>query len=319
MRRHLNVLIVGFGDIGRRVAMQLAPRCQVSALVRSPAAAKAAQKLGVLPLRGDLGKPRSLSHLRCRFDVIFHFAPPPNAGVRDTYTRNLINALFPTTTLAKMLPRRSSPRFVYISTTGVYGDCRGEWIDETRALRPRTARARRRVDAERALTDAARRKKLTLRILRAPGIYDAVRLPITRLQRGLPALHTEDDVWSNHIHADDLATACIAALRGVRDARVFNVVDDAPLLIGDYFALVARAAGLPPPPRLPAAQMREKLTPMQFSFMEESRRIRNGRLKRELGISLRYPTVEAFLAQHSIEGASGVSTKLPVNHAILPR
>lgn len=192
----------------------------------------------------------------------------------------------------KSLPRR----LVYVSTTGVYGDCGGAEIDETRRLNPESPRAARRVDAERRLRDWGKRNGVAIAILRAPGIYASDRLPVERLNKALPALSQADDVFTNHIHADDLAAACIAALGKGRANRVYNAVDDTDLRMADYFDRVADALGLPCPPRISRGEAEKILSPLQMSFMRESRRIGNRRLKKELKLRLAYPTVDAGIA-----------------------
>lgn len=183
-----------------------------------------------------------------------------------------------------------------MSTTGVYGDCAGARIDETRRLQPTSERSQRRVDAERQLRAWGARCGVTVSILRAPGIYAADRLPLARLEKGLPALVDREDVYSNHIHADDLAAACIAAMLRGAPNRAYNVVDDSVLRMGEYFDRVADAFALPRPPRLPFAALATALTPMQLSFLRESRRIGNRRLKNELKLGLAYPTVDVGIA-----------------------
>ncbi len=193
----------------------------------------------------------------------------------------------------KSLPRR----LVYVSTTGVYGDCAGAGIDETRKLNPESERALRRVDAESCLRAWGTRCGVAVSILRAPGIYAADRLPIDRLQKGTPALVDREDAWTNHIHADDLAAACVAALRHGKPNRAYNAVDDSDLKMADYFDRVAEAFGLPKAPRLTRDEAGKVLSPVQLSFMRESRRIGNRRLKKELKLSLAYPTVDAGIAE----------------------
>src|SRR5258708_767417 len=145
---------------------------------------------------------------------------------------------------------RSWPiRMVYASTSGVYGDCGGAWIDETRPVRPDNARAKRRVSAETQLRRATRRGVLNASIVRIPGIYAGNRLPLTRLQKGTPALAPADDVYTNHIHADDLAAILVLAIRRARPQRVVHASDDSELRMGEYFDRIADAVGLPPAPR----------------------------------------------------------------------
>jgi nucleoside-diphosphate-sugar epimerase len=129
-----------------------------------------------------------------------------------------------------------------------------------------------------------------------PGIYASDRLPLERLRAGLPALVPEDDVFTNHIHADDLARICIAAFfRGGR-GRVYNAVDRSQLKMGEYFDLVADRFGLPRPPRLPRDQLRGAVSPMMYSFMRDSRRVTSKRIERELRLRLAWPTVADALA-----------------------
>ncbi|MDR2031071.1 MAG: NAD(P)H-binding protein [Azoarcus sp.] len=282
------ILVIGCGDIARRAIPLLAPRFRVFALVRRTEAMETARALGATPLRGDLDERRSLARLAGIADAVLHFAPPPagEAAEQDARTRRL---------LAALSGRGSLPqRFIYISTTGVYGDCGGAWIDETRPRRAETARARRRVDAEQRLRALGRRRRVAVALLRAPGIYAADRLPIARLARGDPV--PAEEVFTNHIHADDLARLAVAALFRARAGRVYNAVDGHPLRVSDYFDLVADARRLSRPPRLPWTELAGRLPPAARSFLRESRRIGNARLVRELGYRLRYPSVAHGLA-----------------------
>lgn len=281
------LLIIGSGDVARRVLPLLAKRYRVYALVRDPAKAADWRAAGAVPVTADLDDRKSLSRLAGLADLVVHLAPPPNSGEIDSRTRNLLAAL----AKGKSLPRR----LVYVSTTGVYGDCAGAAIDETRAPNPATARARRRVDAEERLRTFGRRWGCKVALLRAPGIYAGDRLPLERLRAGTPALAEAEDVYSNHIHAEDLAAACVAALRRGKANRACNVVDDSDMRMAEYFDRVADVFGLPKPPRLSRAEIANVLSPVQLSFMAESRRIGNRRLKHELKLRLRYPTVDAGL------------------------
>jgi nucleoside-diphosphate-sugar epimerase len=279
------LLIVGCGDVVRRALPVLTRRWRVFALVRDFDPALRAQ--GVLQIRGDLDQPGSLRRLAGLAQAVLHSAPPPAEGDGDPRTRRL---------LAALARRGSLPwRLAYISTTGVYGDCGGARVAETRATAARTARGRRRVAAEGALR-AAGRRGVRVSILRAPGIYAADRLPLDRIRRGDPVLTAAEDVYTNHIHAEDLATACAAALERGGANRTYNVCDDSALAMGDWFDKLADAFGLPRPPRAPRAEIKARLSPMLLSFMGESRRLVNARLKRELKLRLRYPTVDAGIA-----------------------
>jgi nucleoside-diphosphate-sugar epimerase len=278
------VLIVGHGDVGQRVARLLPPRVRVLALVRDAARVPTLRAQGVQPLRGDLDDAASLRRLAGVATRVLHLAPPPTEGEGDARTAALL----------RVLARRGAPAaLVYASTSGVYGDCGGALIDETRTPRPATARARRRLAAEALVRSFGRTAGVRASLLRIPGIYAPDRAggtPRERLLRGTPVLAAEDDVFTNHIHADDLARACIAALWRGKPQRVVHASDDSQLRMGDYFDLAADLYGLPRPPRVPRAQAAELLAPALLSFMSESRRMRNQRLKRELRLRLHHPT-----------------------------
>jgi nucleoside-diphosphate-sugar epimerase len=275
------LLILGAGDIARRALPALASRYAVAALVRGDPGPLAGR--GLRTLAGDLDRPESLAALAGTAALVLHAAPPAETGARDARTRNLVAAL----SGARMLPRR----IVYLSTSGVYGDCGGARVDESRPLAPQTERARRRVDAEQALREWGAERGVEIVILRVPGIYAADRLPLERLRQGTPVLRADEDVYTNHVHADDLAAICVRALELDAPPGVYNASDDTELKMGDYFDLVADRHGLAHPPRVSRADAEARLPPMLFSFMRESRRLVNRRLKDVLDVRLRYPTV----------------------------
>ncbi|MBY0467897.1 MAG: SDR family oxidoreductase [Burkholderiaceae bacterium] len=280
------MLIVGCGDVGLRVVRRLKGRYRLLALTSTPSRAEALRAAGVVPLIGNLDDPATLSRLAGLADAVLHLAPPPLQGTTDPRTRHLLDAL----------ARKGRVRcLVYGSTSGVYGDCGGAHFDETRGVSPGTDRARRRVDAESRIRWFGRAHGVRVSILRIPGIYARDRdggHPRERLLRGTAVLNAEDDVHTNHIHADDLARACVAALVRGLPQRVVHASDDTDLTMGDYFDLAADLCGLPHPPRISRQAAREQLSPMLLSFMSESRRLDNRRLKRELRLVLRYPTVK---------------------------
>ncbi len=290
--RRERVLIVGCGDVGQRVAKPLAGRARVLALTSSAARCDALRALGVVPLVGNLDDPASLRRLAGLATRVLHLAPPPGEGLDDPRTHALLAAL----------SLRSPPRaLVYGSTSGVYGDCQGAWVRESRPVAPFTRRALRRVDAEDAVRHWGRRQAGDARalILRIPGIYAPDRVggtPRERLLRGTPVLQREDDVFTNHIHADDLARACDLALWRTRAQRVVQVSDNTDLRMGDYFDLAADLYQLPRPTRVPRQAAEDTLPLMLLSFMSESRRLDNTRMQRELRLRLRYPTVREGLA-----------------------
>lgn len=274
---------MGCGDVVRRALSALTRRWQVFALVRE--FDPALSIMGVKQLCGDLDQPATLRRLAGLAHAVLHSAPPPGTGDCDPRTQHLLAAL----TRSRSLPRR----IVYISTSGVYGNSAGDWVPETRPLAAHSARARRRVAAEGRLRGFGRRSGTRVSLLRAPGIYAADRLPLERLRRGDPVLVTAEDSYTNHIHAEDLARACVIALERGQACRAYNICDDSALLMGDWFDKLADAFGLPRPPRASRAEACALLSPLLLSFMGESRRLINTRMKRELKLRLRYPTVDA--------------------------
>jgi nucleoside-diphosphate-sugar epimerase len=285
------LLIIGCGDVGMRVVGLLRGRWRLLALTSSPLRAPALREAGVVPLVGNLDEPGGLARLAGLADAVLHLAPPPGQGARDTRTQHLLQAL---------ARKGRVHRIVYASTSGVYGDAQGAFFDETRAVNPGTDRAQRRVDAEARVRWYGRAFGASVSVLRIPGIYAGDRPgghPRERLARGTPVLAVDDDVYTNHIHADDLARACVAALHHGLPQRVLHTSDDTELKMGDYFDLAADLCGLPRPPRITRQQAGEQMSAVQLSFMSESRRLDNTRLKRELRLTLRYPTVrEGLLA-----------------------
>ena len=267
------LLVVGYGDIARRAEPDLGRRFRVERLAR---------RFG-----RDLDRPETLALNAAH--AILHCAPPPASGEADTRTANLLAAL----AKARILPGR----IVYVSTSGVYGDRGGELVDESRPVAPRTSRALRRADAERQLTAWCAERGVALVVLRAPGIYAADRLPLERLRARRPVLRDEDDVYTNHIHADDLAAIAHRALEDDAPDGVYNASDDTGMRMGDWLDLVADTAGLPRPPRVARAMLAEA-----NDFMSESRRLDNTRMKQVLGIKLRYPTVHEGLAHANAVG-----------------
>jgi nucleoside-diphosphate-sugar epimerase len=278
------LLILGCGDVGMRLLPLVRDRFRVFAVTSQRSRCDELRAAGAIPIVADLDQPASLGRLARLAHHIVHLAPPQSDGLTDRRTRNL----------TAILPEQAV--LVYVSTTGVYGDCGGVLVPETRPVNPRNPRAKRRVDAENSLRAWARRSGSRLCILRVPGIYAADRLPVDRLKKGTPALLPEDDVFTNHIHADDLARIAAAALFRARPCRLYHAVDDSQMKMGEYFDAVATAFDLPRPPRLSRAALKDAVSPMLLSFMSESRRLTNARIKAELGVRLRYSQVSDALA-----------------------
>ena len=282
------LLIIGCGDIALRAIPLLVKRYRVVALVRNRLRFRLLRDMGVMPVLGDLDDRISLLRLAGLADIVLHFAPPPNSGTHDPRTRHLLAALS-----KSHLPGR----LIYISTSGVYGDCGGAAVNETRVLHPQTDRAYRRADAEKQIRLWSARNGVNTCILRVPGIYAADRLPLERIRQGTPAISAGEDSYTNHIHADDLVRIVNAAIRRGKPNRVYHASDDSGLKMGDYFDAVADAYGLAHPLRISRAEALLLLPESLLSFMKESRRLSNERMKRELKVALLYPTLTKMLGE----------------------
>jgi nucleoside-diphosphate-sugar epimerase len=326
------LLIIGCGDVGTRCLARLKDRYRVFALTSSPSRCAALRADGAIPIVGDLDRPATLRRLAGLASAVLHLAPPANHDSGDARTRRLLTTLTRPHGFAHLKHRptivpergrtprainlapasRAVTRLVYASTSGVYGNCDGALIDETRTPNPENPRAARRVAAETAIRAQGARvgnrtvtAAIAATIVRIPGIYAAERLPLARLVKGTPALLPDQDVFTSHIHADDLAALMVRALRRGLPQRILHAVDDTHMKMADYFDRVAEASGLPKPPRIGRAEAEQVLSPMLLSFMRESRQLDNRRMKRELRYRLRYPTVDDFLREWCEAGRPG--------------
>jgi len=282
-----SVLIIGCGDIGRRVArLEQAEGSTVTGLARSEGSAQRLSSSGIKPFSGDLDVPSSLVLLPVRNSVVYYFAPPPGRGVTDPRMEAFVSALIPSN-----LPKR----IVLISTTGVYGDCQGEWVTEARPANPQADRAKRRLAAETALRRWGESHNVSVVILRVPGIYGPGRLPEERLCAGESVLCEEESPFSNRIHADDLARACLAAAHRSNASGIYNICDGHPTTMTDFFNRVADMLKLPRPPAITLEQARRQLGAGMLSYLAESKRLDNRRMREELGVEPFYPTLERGL------------------------
>jgi nucleoside-diphosphate-sugar epimerase len=279
------ILIIGCGDIGMRLLPILVKTHKVYVLTTQESKKATLRSLGAVPVLGDLDDRKSLTRLAHLASDVIHLAPPNNEGLKDLRTKNLLQTLSLGSQVKKL---------IYVSTSGVYGDCKGDYVSETRLLAPTSPRGQRRMDAELQIRAWGVEHRAQVSILRVPGIYASNRLPIERLKMGTPALKAEEDVYTNHIHADDLARIIFYAFYRGLPQRVFNASDSSWLKMGEYFDLVAKTYDLPPPKRVTFEELRAQVTPQMLSFMKESRRLQNHRLL-EMGFQLSYPTVTDFL------------------------
>ncbi|MBS0425440.1 MAG: SDR family oxidoreductase [Proteobacteria bacterium] len=282
------LLIIGCGDVALRTAPLLQAHYRILGLLRNLDNADHLRMHGIIPVYGNLDSPESLEKLAGIAQLILHLAPPPNHGLRDNRTAHLLSALTKgTKNRLPILPQR----FIYISTSGVYGNCHGASIDENHPVNPENGRAIRRIDAERRIRSWGKRNHVPVAILRVPGIYAADRLPLKRLREGHPAILDSEDSYTNHIHADDLARIIVAALHRAKPGRIYHTSDDSRMKMGEYFDVVADHFGLPRPPRITRSLAYEQISPGMLSFMKESRQLKNLRMKKELRVKLLYPTV----------------------------
>lgn len=284
----VRILIIGCGDIGQRVAqLEKAAGHPVFALARSPESAERLRAIGIEPISGDLDLASSLTTLSAKDAQIYYFAPPPEQGVTDPRLENFL-----TTLGQENLPAR----VVLISTTGVYGDCQGEWVTEERPPNPQAERAKRRLAAETSLRRWSETCGVAIIILRVPGIYGPGRLPEKRLRAGDPVLRAQESPFSNRIHADDLARVCLAAMRRGRAGAIYHASDGHPTTMTDFFYRVADQLGIIRPPAITLEEARKRLGSGMLSYLAESKRIDNRRLREELGVELKYPDLAAGLA-----------------------
>jgi len=280
------MLIVGCGYLGRQVAARYRALGEpVTGVVRSAASARALTEQGILPLLADLDA-AGLPTLPSDGARLFYFAPPPEVGTTDPRLRRVIDSF---------RDNGEPRRIVYVSTTGVYGDCQGTWVDETHPVNPQADRARRRLDAEQALQAWSRLSGGELVILRVAGIYGPGKLPLERLRQGLPVVRDAESPLTNRIHVRDLVEVCVAAMQRGVPGRIYHACDGHPETMAEYFRRLAELAGLPPPPEISLAEAPQRLSPGMLSYMQESRRLSNRRIIEELGVRLRYPSLESGL------------------------
>lgn len=275
-------IIIGCGYVGRRLARQYLEAGEpVTGLVRSESSLARLREDGIPAERIDITH-EDLGAFPWSGTRLFHLAPPAGTGTEDPLTRRLV----------EWFARCGNPeRVVYISTTGVYGDCQGDWIDETHPVRPTADRSRRRWDAEQTLLRWSRAAGSELVVLRVAGIYGPDRLPLERIRQGVPLVRPEEAPYTNRIHVEDLARVCRAAMEKGADGAIYNACDGAPSTMTDYFSAVADAAGLPRPPTISMAEAAGCLSAGMMSYMAESRRLSNRKLREELGVDFQYPSL----------------------------
>lgn len=282
-----NFTIIGCGDIGCRVGKILLDQgCRVQALARSAEKAKQLQGKGFAPLVGDFDYQEETLELPVHAQQLFYFMAPQGGGKSDSRMLNFCR---------KLSLDNAPTKVVYISTSGVYGDCGGNVVTEETPINPQTTRAQRRASAESQLQEQAQQLGFELVILRVTGIYGPGRLPVARVMQGHPVLKLEEASFTNRIHTLDLVQICLAAMERGEDGDIFNVCDGQDSSMTEYFTAIADMHNLPRPKQIGMAEAEQEMNPLMLSYLKESRRMSNRKLKEKLRIELLYPTLEAGL------------------------
>jgi nucleoside-diphosphate-sugar epimerase len=277
------VVIIGCGDIGGRVGRELLQEGRrVLAVARAEEHLQLLRSQGFATLQGDLDYQESTPELPLHGRRVFYFIAPQGGGKSDYRMLNFCRRLSADNCPAKL---------VYISTSGVYGDCGGALVTEETPINPQTARAQRRASAEQQLREQADRLGFELVILRVTGIYGPGRLPVARVLQGHPVLKSEEAPFTNRIHALDLVRICLAAMEKGTAGEVFNVSDGQDSTMTEYFTAVADLHQLPRPQQISLAEAELVMNPLMLSYLKESRRMDNRKMKEKLGIELLYPTL----------------------------
>ena len=276
------VAIVGCGYLGLRLARRWRDLAHpVRGFATRPQSLKDIAAAGAEAVPLDLDGP--LAHVHLTGHLLYYLVPPARDGAHDRRLERFLGEI-----------KGPVERFIYVSTTGVYGDRAGSLVNEDTPPAPQSERAVRRLAAENALRLWAETLGVSWCILRVPGIYGPGRLPLERLRRGEPAIDPQEATPSNRIHVDDLATACLAAARTARaDRRIYNVTDGTDDSLTSYLQRVARIGNLPQPPLMSGAEFRARFADSTRSFLGESRRIDNRRMREELGVALAYQDLDA--------------------------
>lgn len=286
--------IIGCGYLGKKLLSKLladnsASAEQLTTLVKTAQSQQQCSLSGVHSMRIDLDDVHRQLPRNIPFEqsIIYYFTPPPAQGDKDSRAGNFL----------QQLESQTPNKIILISTTGVYGHCHGQWVDENTPVAPEVDRARRRLDAEQQFQQYCQQRQIPLVILRVAGIYGPGKLPLQRIRAQSPIVREEDSPYSNRIHADDLLEICLlAALRNDIEG-IFNCADGHPTTMCDYFIKVARANALPEPPMITLQQAQTQLSAGMLSYMAESRRIDNQKLLSVFQLTLKYPDLDSGLTQ----------------------
>jgi len=278
------MILGGSGDVGRRIVKYLIEAGlesnNIAAFVNSESSQLKANELGISAHIIDLDD-LSDDLKNCNRTQLYYTVAPQKSGHEDLRTANVIKQF----EMNQVLPEK----VILISTTGVYGDCGGDWVDEQSDTKPQTDRGKRRLSSEQQWLQWGSRHSVPVSVLRAPGIYAHSRIPKARIAKRIPVVAEDECGYTNRIHADDLARACILAMRKAPHQQIYNATDGSPGKITQYLQAAAQVLGIPPLPEISMQQAQQELSQGMLSYLQESRKISNRKLIDELGFELRHP------------------------------
>jgi len=284
--------IIGCGYIGKKIAQllksqNLNPVCFVSSEKSKNNLSSMGFQAGQFDLDKNGLELNDKSKASFKDSTIAYLAPPQRKGIIDIRMTHFVS----------MLETLNLPpsKIILISTTGVYGDCKGEWIDEQQATEPQADRARRRLSAETQLKKYCEKVQVQYVVFRVPGIYAADKLPIKRISSGESIVNAQDSGFTNRIHADDLSAFCVEAMVEEVTPGIYNCCDGCPSTMNHYFMKVADAKKLPRPKEISLQQAKQELSLGMLSYLAESKRISNKKLLNNFKTRFKYPDLDAGL------------------------
>lgn len=276
-------IIVGCGNVGRRIASQLISAGDnpdlILGIVQSQESVTLCSEIGIKAEKQDLDQP-AFSLEQLKQSNVYYLVPPQKSGDTDMRTRAVLAAM----SHANVKPNK----VVLISTTGVYGDCSGEWVTEKSDTNPQTDRGKRRLDSEQQWTEWCKNQSTDYVILRVPGIYARSRIPRKRIEQGIPVVTASECGYTNRIHADDLARVSIAAMNKSVSGEIYNATDGTPGKITEYLQAAAAELNLAMPPEISMHEAKQTLSAGMMSYLGESRKISNQKMLTELAVNLHY-------------------------------
>jgi len=287
-----NINIIGCGYIGKKIANLLKVNgSPCHCFVKSEKSKETCLTTGYPVTQFNLdmqGLALNSSQLNeFKKSTIAYLAPPQRNGLTDERVENFISALEEANTVPH--------KIILISTTGVYGNCNGDWIDESREVQPQAERAFRRLSAETQIIKYCEKNNVHFIVFRVPGIYASDKLPVKRITSGEPIVNAADSGYTNRIHAEDLSALCVEALLENVASGIYNCCDGQPSTMNDYFTKVADALNYPRPEEISLLQARQQLSEGMLSYLAESKRISNKKLLSHFNTKFKYPNLTSGL------------------------